>query len=692
MSGSNPTDPAGQDAPTEVERPTGLFGRRQLRSPKEALQPEDAPPPPQVSPSSRRRPALSAFSGFLSFLLIAAVGTIALFAYAQQQIAAPGPLQADKVVLIAPRTEVHEIIAQLESEGVIENSLLLNVTLVAEGNRSKIKAGEYLFKQQASLRDVIDTLVNGREILHSITIPEGLTSEQIVQRLRDNDLLTGDLRDIPKEGTLLPETYRVARGMARADLVRKMQDDEKKVLEQIWTRRSSDIPLRSPGELVTLASIVEKETGRADERPRVAGVFLNRLAKRMRLQSDPTIVYGLVGGKGTLGRGILRSEVDRPTPYNTYQIEGLPPGPIANPGRAALEAVANPSRTKDLFFVADGTGGHVFAETLDQHARNVTRWRQIEKDMKAQPNAAPTVDRVQPDAAPVAPSGPAGVLAPGARDQRGELLPAGDSTFGGPPARFAATPAGVLGYAALAAAAPASAPAAAQAPAQQAQAQPARVTTPAAGAAVAPLAAPPAAPPAAPSAAAPIATSADPGAALGLGKLNQALEASFPTPHSAIDGPIDDPDGDVTDPNAYPLSAKRRAEQRERAARYGVAAGSDDLPPEPAARTAEPAAPRVVRIYDASEGTRLDPLKDKSWDLNSPKIVPDIKPEDPPKPVKARPAAVAPQPGSAPPVKLAAQPQPAPKPSAKPASKPKPARPKPAPAPAADSDEADPAE
>ena len=642
MSGTNPTDPSGQDAPVEVEQPAGLFGRRAPRSPKEALQPEDAPPPPP-EPPSRRRPTLSALSGFLSFLLIAAVGSVALIAYGEQQLLVPGPLNSDKVVIIAPRTEVHEIIAQLESEGVIDNSLLINIALVVEGNRSRIKAGEYLFKQQSSLREVIDTLVTGREILHSITIPEGLTSEQIVQRLRDSDLLTGDLREIPKEGTL-PETYRVARGMARADLIRKMQDDERKALDQVWSRRSSDTPLRSPGELVTLASIVEKETGRADERPRVAGVFLNRLTKRMRLQSDPTIVYGLVGGRGTLGRGILRSEVDRPTPYNTYQIEGLPPGPIANPGRAALEAVANPSRTKDLYFVADGTGGHAFAETLDQHSRNVAHWRQIERDLKAQPNSsAPSIDRVQPDAAPA----PGGTQAPGARDQRGEL-PVGDPVFGGPPSPFGAVNSGALGYAA---------PPATSAPSAVRTASIATATANTSGTAARPAAVLPAPP----------ATEDK----FGLDdRLDQALGASFPTPRSAIDGPIDDDGAEVVDPTAYPLSAKRRAEQRERAARFHISAGSDALPPEPAAAPPEPAAPRVVRIYDASEGTRMDPLKDKSWDLNSPKIVPDIREEETaPKPAKARAAASPAQPGTAPPVKVAAKPKPVAKP-AKPKAKP----------------------
>ncbi len=218
----------------------------------------------------------------------------------------------------------------------------------------------------------MDTLVEGKAVLHSITMPEGLTSQQIVERLRDNDVLVGDIDEIPKEGALLPDTYKFARGMTRAQLLDRMQQEQARVLREVWARRAADLPVKNPQELVVLASIVEKETGRADERTRVAGVFINRLNRNMRLQSDPTIVYGLVGGKGTLGRGILRSEIDQPTPYNTYSIPGLPPGPITNPGRAAMEAVANPSRTRELYFVADGTGGHVFAETLEQHQRT---WR-----------------------------------------------------------------------------------------------------------------------------------------------------------------------------------------------------------------------------------------------------------------------------------------------------------------------------
>jgi UPF0755 protein len=354
--------------------------------------------------------------------MLAAVGGVILLAVAERKLSEPGPLSADKVVFIAPRTEVVDVIDQLASAGVIEQPTLVKASLWLEGRWSQVKAGEYVFKREASMRDVMDTIVSGRQLLHSVTIPEGLTSEQIIQRLKEIDILAGDVRQIPPEGTMLPETYRVPRGMSRNDLVRKMQQDQNRLVDQIWEKRAPNLPLRSKYEMVTLASIVEKETGRADERTRVASVFHNRLNRRMRLQSDPTIVYGIVGGKGTLGRPILRSEITRPTAYNTYTIDGLPPGPIANPGRAALEAVANPSRTNDLFFVADGTGGHVFAETLEQHNRNVARWREIERDMRARQEATPSVDRAAPD------EGGAPAAAPAAARQRRSQAPA--SSFG----------------------------------------------------------------------------------------------------------------------------------------------------------------------------------------------------------------------------------------------------------------------
>jgi UPF0755 protein len=222
-------------------------------------------------------------------------------------------------------------------------------------------------------------------VQHAFTIPEGLTSEQIVARLSENDVLTGNIRDIPREGTLLPETYKFTRGMTREQMIQRMQLQQKRVVQEIWDHRMPDLPIRSVEQLIVLASIVEKETGKTEERSRVAAVFVNRLKQKMKLQSDPTIIYGLVGGKGTLGRPIMRSEIEQPTPYNTYVIEGLPPGPIANPGRASLDAVANPARTKELFFVADGTGGHAFADNYEQHQKNVTRLRAIEQ--QANPNA-----------------------------------------------------------------------------------------------------------------------------------------------------------------------------------------------------------------------------------------------------------------------------------------------------------------
>jgi UPF0755 protein len=303
--------------------------------------------------------------------------------YGVHRLSEPGPLPSDRVVVIAPHQDVSEILGQLQDEGVIDSPLIVNVALLLEGNRSNLKSGEYLFKQNASLQDVIDTLVSGKQVLHTLSIPEGLTSLQIVQRLQDNDLLSGDIREVPKEGSLLPDTYKFERGFSRTALIRKMQEDQRRLLAQIWARRAPDLILRTPADVVTMASIVEKETGKADERPRVARVFLNRLSKHMRLQSDPTIVYGLVGGKATLGRGITRAELQQATPYNTYTIDGLPPGPISNPGRAAMEAVVNPARTNDLYFVADGTGGHAFASSLEEHNRNVGHWRQIERSKAA---------------------------------------------------------------------------------------------------------------------------------------------------------------------------------------------------------------------------------------------------------------------------------------------------------------------
>lgn len=352
------------------------------RSPRAALEPEQLPPPPKRSERARS-PLVVAGNAVITLILVAMLGSGGIYVYGKQKIEAPGPLKDDKVVNIPSRAGVTDIADILQREGVIDDNRWAFIgSVFALKARADMKPGEYSFQKNASLRDVIGTIVEGKVVQHSVTIPEGLTSEQIVARLTDNEIFSGSIREIPREGTLLPETYKFPRGASRDQAIQRMQQAQKRVLAEIWERRSSEAPVKSPEQLVTLASIVEKETGKADERSRVAAVFANRLRLKMKLQSDPTIIYGLVGGKGTLGRPIKRSEIQQPSPYNTYVIEGLPPGPIANPGRASLEATANPARTRDLFFVADGSGGHAFTETYDQHQKYVSKLRTMEKQIQ----------------------------------------------------------------------------------------------------------------------------------------------------------------------------------------------------------------------------------------------------------------------------------------------------------------------
>jgi UPF0755 protein len=373
------------------------------KSPSEALKPVAPPaPPPKARRRRRSSPFVAMMSGLFTALLVLGGLVGAGIAVVSSQSRSPGPFASDRVLIIPKDSGLAEIADLLQREGMIEHPWVFRVSALISGNWTKLKAGEYLFKARASQADILDIIAEGKVVEHSITIPEGLTSEQIVARLRENDLLSGDIIQVPREGSILPDTYRIPRGFGRQAIIDRMARDQRAVLQRIWERKPADLPIKTPQELVVLASIVEKETGRADERPRVAGVFINRLNRRMKLQSDPTIVYGLVGGKGTLGRSILRSEITQPTPYNTYVIDGLPPGPIANPGRAAMEAVVNHSRTKELYFVADGSGGHAFAETLEQHNRNVGRWRQIEAARRdpGKPPAEASVDKVEPPPSP----------------------------------------------------------------------------------------------------------------------------------------------------------------------------------------------------------------------------------------------------------------------------------------------------
>jgi UPF0755 protein len=573
----------------------GLFARP--RTPTAPKQKEEKPAP-AAKPPRRRRSGFAGLSGLLSFTLVLGLLGLGVIVWTVIQARKPGPLAADKVVTIEREDDSGPIGDQLEHAGVIDSGLWFSALTLLDGSRSGLKRGEYAFKAGASVRDVENELLSGKVVLHSITIPEGLTSDQIVQRLNDNDVLAGDIKEPPREGSLLPETYKFARGETRTALLAKMARDQTKVVDEIWAKKAPDLPVKSPGELVTLASIIEKETGRVDERPRVAGVFVNRLRKHMKLESDPTIVYGLVFGKGTLGHSISKAELQESTPYNTYIIAGLPPGPICNPGKAALEAAANPATTKDIFFVADGTGGHAFAETLDQHVKNVAHWREIEKDAK---------DRLAPDAAPTPGPSPSPSPAPAKHSALDDLDP------------------GAFGAVAVADAPPADeGPLAAQLSklGESRQLKPSAATAPGAS----------------------------------LEDLGAVVTGVNDAPATAV-FPDDPGSAGAAPPAASPMPAAALADLKARMAKYGPGAplASDALPapassapPPPALSAPAPAAaapgpgspqgaaslaiamsptpaPTHVRAFDASEGTPLDPLLNRTYDLTYAHTLPSLE-------------------------------------------------------------------
>lgn len=387
MSGSNDFSwddlGAGQGAERRGDRGLGVLPR----SPAEALEPARAPEPPRRrqrrEPPRRIKGLLRILTGGLTFIMMAMIAVGVGFYIVRYQFDRPGPLPHSSVVVIPKGDGVNAIADRLVREGVLTDRWLFTLGVLRFRAQRKLKAGEYEFPRLASVRQVLDTLVEGRAILHKVSVPEGTTSYQVVELLNGEPLLKGSISDVPAEGTLLPDTYRFSRGTDRQELLDRMAAEQTKFLETLWTKRAEDLPVKTVKEALILASIVEKETGRADERDRIAGVFTNRLRRGMRLQSDPTIIYGITLGKGSLGRSIRRSEINRPTEYNTYQVSGLPPTPICNPGRAAIEAVLRPAETDDLFFVADGSGGHAFAASLNEHQKNVRLWRKVEREFHA---------------------------------------------------------------------------------------------------------------------------------------------------------------------------------------------------------------------------------------------------------------------------------------------------------------------
>ncbi len=352
-------------------------------------------------PSERSRASCNQFIIFLNVMISTAVLMIiasgATFYFGKQKLIRHGPLTTPSTFLVKPATGVADIADQLKHRGLISNASIFRLGVRVYGNDGALKAGEYEIEAGASMYDIMELLKSGKSVQYSLSIPEGLTVEQTWQRIADQEVLTGDMpKKKPPEGSLIADTQRFTRGASRQKIVNKMLTDQKELVESIWARRAPNLPLSNINEFVTLASIVEKETARGDERSRVAAVFINRLNNGMRLQSDPTIIYGIFGGKGKpADRPIYRSDIDKQTPYNTYTIKGLPPTPIANPGKASLEAVANPSKTKELYFVADGTGGHVFSTTLDEHNENVAHWRAFQRKVVEDEKATGETDLVK---------------------------------------------------------------------------------------------------------------------------------------------------------------------------------------------------------------------------------------------------------------------------------------------------------
>ena len=376
----------------------------------------------------------------LTLFIVILIGVGIAIAMGQNAWRGPGPL-AEAICLPVPRgATIDQVSQDLQAKGAIRSAMIFRLGSEYTDRAGQLKAGNFLIPPGASPKAIAELVTRGgqstcgsdinlrigvaeaniqmreldpatgefavvaefpvgetppaavQSVLDAgfartrVTVAEGVTSWQITESLRKTGFLSGEIAAVPPEGTLAPGSYEVTIGGDRAALLTQMTQTQQEILAAAWASRATDLPIRTAEEALILASIVEKETGVAAERPLVASVFENRLREGMRLQTDPTVIYGLTDGKGVLGRGLFRSELARPTPYNTYIIPGLPPTPIANPGRESIEAVVQPADTQFLFFVADGTGGHVFAETLAEHNENVKRWRQIEQQQQGQPN------------------------------------------------------------------------------------------------------------------------------------------------------------------------------------------------------------------------------------------------------------------------------------------------------------------
>ena len=339
-----------------------------------------------VSPVKSRKTTF-AVMGLLVLITLFGGLILASYNFMKYRYVRSGPLTESLVFAVPEGAGLSSLAGKLEADGLIDSAVMLKLNAKLTGIGGALKTGEYPIEAGASMKDIIDVFESGKTTLYPVTLPEGMTSAQHMRIIAATDTLTGDMPDTPVEGSLLPETYMHARGMSRKALVAKMKSAQTELLDSLWETRQEGLPIKSKSEAINLASIVEKETGGGHEVDKVAGVFINRLNKAMRLQSDPTIIYGIsqgeiLRGKNGKQRGLRRSEIDRKTDWNTYQIDGLPKTPICNPSANAIRAVLNPAETDALFFVADGTGGHSFSKTYAEHNKHVAKWRVIERKRK----------------------------------------------------------------------------------------------------------------------------------------------------------------------------------------------------------------------------------------------------------------------------------------------------------------------
>lgn len=381
-------------------------------------------------------------SNALTLMVVGLVAFAGLLAWGQRAYMGPGPLTQAVCFQVEKGTNLGEVSRLLQSKGVISDARILRIGAGYAEKGNDLKFGSYLLPANVSMSQALGILTEGgqstcgrevnyrigvasadivlreldavsntytevakfdpavdpipaqyndanwkTDVRYRITLAEGVTSWQVVQSLKAADFLSGEIADLPPEGTLSPDSYEIKPQTERAEILAEMTERQAATLAELWAARAKDLPYKTPEEALIMASIVEKETGIAEERGRVASIFINRLAEGMKLQTDPTVIYGVTKGEGVLGRGLRQSELKRETPWNTYVINGLPPTPIANPGRDSIAAALNPDTTKYLYFVADGTGGHAFAETLKQHNINVAKWREIEAEQAAEKKA-----------------------------------------------------------------------------------------------------------------------------------------------------------------------------------------------------------------------------------------------------------------------------------------------------------------